>query len=64
MAFVVVYDTCALYGNTSRDLLIRVAQAGMVQAKWTDDILDELVRDSRRTRASAQPAAWQHAGEA
>jgi hypothetical protein len=40
MAFVVVYDTCALYGNTPRDLLIRVAQAGMVQAKWSEDILD------------------------
>lgn len=44
MAFVVVYDACALHGNTSRDLLIRVAQAGLVQAKWSETILDELVR--------------------
>lgn len=44
MAFVVVYDACALYGNTSRNLLIRVAQARLVQAKWTDQILDELDR--------------------
>ena len=44
MAFVVVYDACALYGNTVRNLLIRLAQAHMVQAKWTDRILDELDR--------------------
>jgi len=44
MAFVVVYDACALHGNTSRDLLIRVAQAGLVQAKWSGQILDELIR--------------------
>jgi predicted nucleic acid-binding protein len=44
MAFVVLYDACALHGNTSRDLLIRIAQAGLVQAKWSEQILDELVR--------------------
>ena len=43
MAFVVTYDACALHGNTSRDLLIRVAQAGLVQAKWSAQILDELI---------------------
>jgi hypothetical protein len=32
MAFVVVYDASVLYGNTLRDLLIRIAQTGMVQA--------------------------------
>ena len=44
MTFVVVYDACALYGNTVRDLLIRVARARLVQAKWTGQILDELDR--------------------
>ncbi|GAA4606063.1 hypothetical protein GCM10023195_21430 [Actinoallomurus liliacearum] len=43
MAFVVVYDANVLYGNTVRDLLIRIAQAGMVQAKWTHKILDEML---------------------
>jgi len=42
MPFVVVYDACVLYPNTQRDLLIRVAQAGLVQAKWTWRILDEM----------------------
>ncbi|MEV5144505.1 PIN domain-containing protein [Streptomyces sp. NPDC052727] len=43
MAFVVVYDACVLYPNVVRDLLIRVATAGMVQAKWSEQILDEMV---------------------
>jgi hypothetical protein len=42
MPFVVVYDTSALYPNAQRDLLIRLAQHGLVQAKWTDRILDDL----------------------
>lgn len=43
MAFVVVYDANVLYGNTTRDLLIRIAQAGLVRAKWTHKILDEVL---------------------
>ncbi len=42
MSFVVLYDANVLYPSTLRDLLIRVAQAGLVQAKWTDRILDEV----------------------
>src|SRR6266702_3728625 len=41
MAFIVVYDASVLYGNTLRDLLIRIAQTGLVQAKWTHRIIDE-----------------------
>ncbi|MBP2349916.1 hypothetical protein JOF29_000999 [Kribbella aluminosa] len=44
MPFTVVYDANVLYPNSLRDLLIRVAQAGLVQAKWTDQILDETFR--------------------
>ena len=43
MPFVVVYDANALYGNAQRDLLIRIAQSALVQAKWTDQILDEML---------------------
>lgn len=42
MPFVVLYDANVLYPSTLRDLLVRVAQAGLVQAKWTDQILDEV----------------------
>lgn len=43
MPFIVVYDANPLVGNTQRDLLIRIAQTGLVQAKWTDRILDEAI---------------------
>lgn len=42
MVLVAVYDASVLYPGTTRDLLIRIAQAGLVQAKWTDAILDEV----------------------
>lgn len=42
MSIVVVYDANVLYPNTLRDLLIRIAQAGLVQARWTEQILDEV----------------------
>lgn len=42
MAFIVLYDSNVLYPNTVRDLLIRLAQHGIVQAKWTEKILDEV----------------------
>ncbi|MCP2319060.1 PIN domain-containing protein [Nocardia amikacinitolerans] len=45
MSFVVVYDANVLYGNTLRDMLIRLARSGVVQAKWTNAILDETLRN-------------------
>ncbi|MFC1416397.1 PIN domain-containing protein [Streptacidiphilus cavernicola] len=48
MAFVVLYDSNVLYPNTVRDLLIRLAQQGIVQAKWTEQILDEVEAALRR----------------
>jgi predicted nucleic acid-binding protein len=50
MPFIVVYDAEALYGNAHRDLLIRIAQHGLVQAKWTDEILDEMLRNLGKNR--------------
>jgi predicted nucleic acid-binding protein len=42
--FTVVYDANVFFGNTHRDLHIRIALAGLVQAKWTSQILDEAMR--------------------
>lgn len=50
MAFVVVYDACVLWSAPLRDPLVRVAIAGLVQAKWTDDILDETFRTIQAKR--------------
>ena len=49
MAFIAVYDANVLYPNTLRDLLIRIAQLPhLVQAKWTEDILNEVTDALRR----------------
>jgi predicted nucleic acid-binding protein len=50
MGFVVVYDANALYGNTQRDLLVRLAMTGRIQAKWTNRILDEMARNLAANR--------------
>jgi hypothetical protein len=50
MAFVAVYDASVLYPSTTRDLLIRIAQAGLVQAKWTETILDEMFTNLVKNR--------------
>lgn len=44
MAFVVLYDACVLYPAPVRDLLLRIANAGIVRARWSERILDECFR--------------------
>jgi hypothetical protein len=56
MAFVVLYDASVLYPGTLRDLLIRIAQSGLAQAKWTEQILDEMFAALRRARPDLDPA--------
>jgi hypothetical protein len=52
MAFIVIYDANVLYPNTLRDLLIRIAQQPhLVQAKWTNQILDETLRALQKNRS-------------
>jgi predicted nucleic acid-binding protein len=55
MPFVVVYDANVLYPNALRDLLIRIAIAGLVQAKWTTEIIDEMRRARLRTNPDLDP---------
>ena len=43
MTFIAVYDANVLYPASMRDLLIRLGQTGLFQAKWTDRILDEMI---------------------
>ncbi|MGH7171409.1 MAG: PIN domain-containing protein [Gemmataceae bacterium] len=40
-----VYDANILYPAPLRDLFIRVAQAGLVQARWTETIHEEWIRN-------------------
>ncbi|THV43185.1 PIN domain-containing protein [Glycomyces buryatensis] len=46
----VLYDANVLYPNTLRDLLIRLAQADLAQARWSERILDEMQRAISRQR--------------
>lgn len=57
MAFVVVYDACVLYPAPLRDFLIRLARTGLVQAKWSDEILEECFRAIGRERPELSPEA-------
>ena len=41
MAFTVVYDVCVLFPAPLRDLLMRIARAGLVRARWSDAILEK-----------------------
>ena len=57
MAFVVIYDACVLYPAPLRDLLVRIAQAGIVRARWTTEILDECFRSILELRPDLRPDA-------
>jgi predicted nucleic acid-binding protein len=53
----VVLDACVLYPQTLRDLLLRLALAGLYAARFSERILEEvrsnLVSDGRATEANA-----------
>ncbi|MCU0625776.1 MAG: PIN domain-containing protein [Gemmatimonadaceae bacterium] len=55
MAFVVVYDACVLHPAPLRDLLMRIAIAGIVRARWSDTILDEVFRSITTARPDLAP---------
>src|SRR5215471_13972010 len=63
MPFVAIYDANALYPNVQRDLLIRIATAGLVQAKWTRQILDEMAAARQRRNPDLDPAKLVHLRE-
>ena len=42
---VAVYDACVLYPFHLRNVLIQCAFDGLVEARWTDDIHDEWIRN-------------------
>lgn len=45
MAFTVIYDANVLFPAPLRDLLVGIAQTGIVRARWTEQILDECFRN-------------------
>jgi hypothetical protein len=59
MAFVVLYDASVLYPAPLRDLLVRVANTGVVRARWSTTILDECFRNLLQNRPELNPEALQ-----
>ena len=57
MAFVVLYDACVLYPAPLRDLLVRLANTGIVRARWSEPILDECFRSILENRPDLKPEA-------
>src|SRR5271154_6963776 len=55
MAFVVLYDACVLYPAPLRDLLIRLANTGVVRARWSATIVDECFRNILENRPDLKP---------
>lgn len=54
-AYTVIYDACVLYPAPLRDLLVRLAEKGVVRARWTEQILDEVFASLRRDRPDLAP---------
>ena len=52
---IAIYDANVLYPAPLRDLLIRLAQAGLVRAKWTDAIHDEWIRNVLKDKPQLSP---------
>jgi predicted nucleic acid-binding protein len=50
-----VYDANVLYSAPLRDLLIRLAQTGLVRARWTETIHDEWLRNVLKTNPQLSP---------
>ncbi len=52
---IVVYDACVLYPASLRDLLMRLAVEELCQARWSEEILDEVFRNLRANRPDLDP---------
>lgn len=53
--FIVLYDACVLYPSQLRDLLMHLASCDLFQARWTERIHDEWMRNLARKRPDIAP---------
>jgi predicted nucleic acid-binding protein len=56
VAFTALYDANVLHPPGVRDLLVRLGQTGLFRAKWSEQILDEMVRSIVERRPDLDPA--------
>lgn len=53
-----IYDANILYPAPLRDLFIRLAQAGLVRARWTETIHDEWFRNVLKDTRDCRRRGW------
>lgn len=59
MSFPAFFDTCALFGGSLNDLLLRLADEHAYRPLWSRDVLNELERNlSERVGPEAAHEAW------
>ena len=56
-AFVALTDTCALFPQSLRDVLLRAAEAELYRVRWSEDILEELRRNLQKQRGLTEEQA-------
>lgn len=59
-SFVAIYDACVLYPAQLRDILIRVALSDLFQARWTEHIHAEWMRNLAANRPDLTSEQLQH----
>jgi hypothetical protein len=52
---VALYDACVLYPASLRDFLLRLANTGILRARYTEEILDECFRSIQANRPDLKP---------
>ena len=62
-SFVVVVDTCSLFPETLRNVLLRAAEAELYRVRWSEDILEELRRNLIADRGLTEEKADYLLGE-
>lgn len=62
-SFIVVYDACVLYPASIRDLVVELARAGLLRAKWTTRIHAEWINAVIRERPELDRARLEHAAQ-
>jgi len=62
MAFPVFLDTCVLYPGTLCDLILRIAEMGAFRPHWSQDVLDELLRNLAKLESVGEEGARRRVG--
>ena len=57
ITFTALFDACVLYPAPLRDLLMWLALTDLFNAKWTDEIHDEWIRNVLADRPDLKPIA-------